>query len=215
MNIGIVRFLGTNCDYDIWQYAEGLGHNCKWLWYRDQFDPKQFDKIIIPGGFSYGDYLRSGALASQTPVMKSVIKAAQSGVDILGICNGFQILCEVGLLPGALLTNNGRRFIDKWSELDVVNESDGWRWNAQSIQLPIAHGQGRYFTDESGLKSLEDSNSIWLKYKDNPNGSVSDIAGVIKSNVAGLMPHPERAVYEWMGGTDGCRLLAKENCDVS
>ncbi len=207
MKIGILRFLGTNCDYDIWEYAKTLGHECEWLWYKDHFDPKGYDRIIIPGGFSYGDYLRSGALASRTPVMDSVKQAAQNNVPILGICNGFQILCEIGLLPGALLANDQRRFIDKWVDLEVVNDSESWNWGEKNVRMPIAHGEGRYFIDEQGLKQLEEHGGVWMRYKDNPNGSVADIAGVTQGNVAGLMPHPERAIYEWMGGTDGLKLL--------
>ena len=207
MKIGILRFLGTNCDYDIWEYAKALGHDCEWLWYKDQFNPTAYDRIIIPGGFIYGDYLRSGALASRTPVMASVKQAAQNNIPILGICNGFQILCEIGLLPGALLANNNRRFIDKWVDLEVVSENNYWSWGQQNIRLPIAHGEGRYFIDEQGLKNLEDQGGIWMRYNDNPNGSVADIAGVTQGTVAGLMPHPESAIYEWMGGTDGLKLL--------
>lgn len=207
MNIGIVRFLGTNCDYDIWEYAKALGHECEWLWYNKTFDSTKYDRIIIPGGFSYGDYLRSGALASRMPVMESVKEAAQKNIPILGICNGFQILCEVGLLPGALLKNKNQRFIDKWSALEVVNENPFWAWNCSEVKLPIAHGEGRYFIDELGYKKLVEQGEIWMRYKDNPNGSVGDIAGVSRGSVVGLMPHPERAIYSWMGGSDGLKLL--------
>lgn len=207
MKIGILRFLGTNCDYDIWEYAKALGHDCEWLWYQDNFDPTKYDRLIVPGGFSYGDYLRSGALASRTPVMESVKLAAEKDIPILGICNGFQILCEIGLLPGALLRNSQGRFIDKWVELEVVENNKYWSWDKTSLRMPIAHGEGRYFIDEQGLKELEDSGGIWLRYKDNPNGSVSNIAGVSQGSVVGLMPHPERALYEWMGGVDGRSLL--------
>ena len=207
MKIGILRFLGTNCDYDIWEYAKALGHDCEWLWYKESFDPKAYDRLIIPGGFSYGDYLRSGALASRTPVMESVKQAAKNNIPILGICNGFQILCEIGLLPGALLTNSNRRFIDKWVDLEVVSDNESWHWGEQNVRMPIAHGEGRYFIDEQGLKKLEDQGGVWMRYKDNPNGSVASIAGVTQGTVAGLMPHPERAIYEWMGGTDGLKLL--------
>ena len=160
MKIGILRFLGTNCDYDIWEYAKTLGHECEWLWYKDHCDPKGYDRIII-----------------------------------LGICNGFQILCEIGLLPGALLANDQRRFIDKWVDLEVVNDNESWNWGEKNVRMPIAHGEGRYFIDEQGLKQLEEHGGVWMRYKDNPNGSVADIAGVTQGNVAGLMPHPERAIY--------------------
>lgn len=204
--IGVVRFLGTNCDRDIWQAVEEVGAKPEWLWYEDQFDTDKYDAVILPGGFSYGDYLRSGALAAKAPVMKSVTEAANKGVPTLGICNGFQILCEVGLLPGVLLKNNGLRFIDKWVDLTVVTGNEHWGSERVSdCNIPVAHGDGCFFIDDEELKSIEDSGQVWLRYKENPNGSKFDIAGVTNKNknVAGLMPHPERAMFDWMGNSSG------------
>ncbi len=208
--IGVVRFLGTNCDRDIWQAVEMAGARPQWLWYQDHFDPSDFDGLVIPGGFSYGDYLRCGALAGKAPVMSDVKAAAEKGVPVMGICNGFQILCETGLLPGALVRNENLRFIDQWSPLKLVNECPAWRSPAPEITLPIAHGEGRFVVDEGMEKQLWDQGQVWWTYKDNPNGSVGDIAGVLNSNknVAGMMPHPERAVADWMGGIEGLAFFS-------
>ncbi len=205
--VGILRFLGTNCDRDVWQAVESVGLKPEWLWHEDHFEAKDYSALILPGGFSYGDYLRCGALAARSPVMQSLRQAVSRGVPVLGICNGFQILCESGLLPGALLPNQGGRFIDDWVELTLENSKADWAPQAvgSSIRLPIAHGDGRYFIQEEGLKRIEDQGQIWWRYKSNPNGSVADIAGVSDESgrVVGLMPHPERALWDWMGGVDG------------
>lgn len=203
--IGVVRFLGTNCDRDIWQAVEMGGAKPKWLWYQDHFDVKDVDGIIIPGGFSYGDYLRCGALAGKAPVMEDVKKAAEKGVPVMGICNGFQILCETGLLPGALVRNESLRFIDQWSSLKLQNECASWKSGKAEVTLPIAHGEGRFVIGEDGEKQLWDSGQVWWTYQDNPNGSMGDIAGVLNKTktVAGMMPHPERAVADWMGSSEG------------
>lgn len=209
--IGVVRFLGTNCDQDIFDALSGIkGLEPVWLWYEDKFDTKSIDGVVIPGGFSYGDYLRCGALASKMPVMDSVEEFANAGGKVLGICNGFQVLCERGLLPGVLMRNEKISFIDKWSTLNAISDSSAWSLKG-SFNMPIAHGEGRFFVSESDFKELEANDQIWLKYEDNPNGSVSDLAGVLSKakNVAGLMPHPERAVAKWMGGDDGKALLEK------
>ncbi len=203
--IGVVRFLGTNCDRDIWQAVEAKGYEPQWLWYENEFESSDYDAVIIPGGFSYGDYLRCGAMASKTPVMKSVVEFANSGKPVLGICNGFQVLCEVGLLPGALVRNHSGQFIDKWVVLKVENSCSHWGENVETCRLPIAHGEGCYHISEHDYKNIKDAGQVWLTYEDNPNGSVADVAGVMNAgkNVAGLMPHPERALFEWMGGQDG------------
>lgn len=204
--LGVVRFLGTNCDRDVWQAGQMVGLEPEWLWYQDRFDWQDYLAIVIPGGFSYGDYLRSGALAARAAVMSSVREAALKGVPVLGICNGFQILCESGLLPGALVRNQNLRFIDEWVGLTAVGANPHWGGESLGdLHLPIAHGDGRYFCDESTLKELEDKGQIWLQYAENPNGSVANIAGVMNKNktVAGLMPHPERAVANWMGSEEG------------
>lgn len=207
--MGVVRFLGTNCDQDVFSAVERMQVSAQWLWYKDTFDPKGFRALIIPGGFSHGDYLRCGALAAKAPIMQDIRKAADHGVPILGICNGFQILCEAGLLPGALLRNKHLKFTDKWVDLKVSNPNP--YWGGADIRLPIAHGEGRYFVEENQRANLFDNGQVWLTYADNPNGSIHDIAGVTnrQKNVAGLMPHPERAMANWMGGEDGQKILGR------
>ena len=199
--IGVLRFLGTNCDRDLYQAVEAVGLKPQWIWYQDTFDPKAYEALLIPGGFSYGDYLRSGALAAKAPAMKSLTEAARAGVPVVGVCNGFQILCEVGLLPGVLLKNQNGKFIDEWVDLEVVAASP--YTGKKKVRYPIAHGDGRYFVTEEDLKKIQDKDQVWLRYFDNPNGSTFDIAGVKQDGVYGLMPHPERALSEWMGGADG------------
>jgi phosphoribosylformylglycinamidine synthase len=209
--IGVVRFPGTNCDRDVMQMVTAKGLNSEYLWHQDRFDEGKFEALIIPGGFSYGDYLRSGALAARSPVMTSVRSFIDRGGPVLGICNGFQILTEAGLLPGALLKNKGGRFIDSWAELSVANPKNFWSKNftAGALRLPVAHGDGRFHADAETLKRLHGEGQVWLKYKTNLNGSLEDIAGVTNSTgrVAALMPHPERALFDWMGGTDGWNFL--------
>lgn len=202
--IGVLRFLGTNCDQDVWSAAQAVGMKPEWLWYQDQFNTKDYDALIVPGGFSYGDYLRSGALAAKAPAMKSVREAAKTGVPVMGICNGFQILCEMELLPGALLKNQSGKFIDEWAELEVVSKTP-YTALSERLKFPIAHGDGRYFVTDEVLKKIQDKDQIWLRYFENPNGSTFDIAGVKSEDhkVYGLMPHPERAMFDWMGGDDG------------
>jgi phosphoribosylformylglycinamidine synthase I len=204
--IGVVRFLGTNCDQDVFSAVKAAGLEPEWAWYQDQFDKDRYEALILPGGFSYGDYLRCGALAARAPVMKSVTEAARAGRPILGICNGFQILCEAGLLPGVLLRNNSLRFRDGWVDLNLVNAHSGFGGASLArVRLPIAHGEGRYFIENDQVKRLFDDGQVWWTYDKNPNGSVEDIAGVLsdKKNVAGLMPHPERAIASFMGGESG------------
>lgn len=208
MKIGIARFLGTNCDRDIWNAVESLGFTPEWLWYEDQHDLSGYSAVFIPGGFSYGDYLRCGALAARSQVMKSIKKASEKGLPVFGICNGFQILCESGLLPGALLRNENLKFIDTWVELEAKTQNPRWSFKGTK-KIPIAHGEGRYFIHEDEKKKLFDQDQVWVTYKDNPNGSIDDIAGVLNAskNVAALMPHPERAMVNWMGSDDGRTLL--------
>lgn len=209
--IGVLRFLGTNCDQDMWRAVEAVGLTPEWLWYENRFDAKDYSAFILPGGFSYGDYLRCGALAARSPVMASLREAADKGYPVLGVCNGFQVLCESGLLPGALVRNESLRFIDDWSRLELENANNFFAKNkAKSAYLPIAHGEGRFVIDASGMKALEDKGQIWWRYKNNPNGSMGDIAGVMNENknVAALMPHPERALFDWMGGQDGYNFFS-------
>lgn len=204
--VGVARFPGTNCDQDVWGAIESVGHEPHWLWHKDSFDYRRLEALVVPGGFSYGDYLRSGALAARSRVMQSIKEAASKGWPVLGICNGFQILCEAGLLPGALVKNQGQRFVDRWVRLkrETDQAQNFWPLNLE-VSLPVAHGDGRYLISEAEINVLEDKNQIWLRYADNPNGSVSDIAGVCnqEGNICALMPHPERAMENWMGGRDG------------
>lgn len=210
--IGVLRFPGTNCDRDVASWVQAKNHAFRFLWHLDQFAIQDFEALILPGGFSYGDYLRSGALAALSPAMKSVREFANHGGPVLGICNGFQILCEAQLLPGVLVQNEGRRFIDDWSELELVGPSPFFGRELkkqQKIHLPIAHGDGRFYAAEKDLRKLYEQDQVWLHYCQNPNGSLKNIAGVFneKKNVAGLMPHPERALFDWMGGVDGWGFL--------
>ncbi len=207
-NIGVVRFMGTNCDQDVFDAITESGSKAHWLWHRDQFDINSYEALVLPGGFSYGDYLRSGALAARSPVMKSVSEAAKKGMPILGICNGFQVLCEAGLLPGALVRNESGRFIDDWVNLKLQNSQSFFAKEkkvGELSRLPVAHGDGRYYASKDSLKEIFDHGQVWWTYTENPNGSLSDVAGVMnkEKNVCGLMPHPERAIFDWMGGVDG------------
>ena len=199
---GILQFPGSNCDRDVFKALKKF--HPEFLPSSHPIKIKDYQAFIVPGGFSYGDYLRAGALARFAPAMKDLIQAGQKGWPILGICNGFQILCETSLLEGALLPNKKGRFIDKWVELKVENYNSFWPAKNE-IKLPIAHGEGSYYLCPKSLRKLEDNNQVWIRYKNNPSGSVHNIAGVVnkKANVAGLMPHPERAIAEWMGGNEG------------
>ena len=212
LKVGITRFLGTNCDEDVRRWVTGLSMQPTYLWFEDRFNPDEYDMIIIPGGFSHGDYLRCGALAARTNVMKSVHEFAKKEKPILGICNGFQILCEANLLPGALLQNQDQRFKDQWVKLRVQESKSyfGRKLESkQSLKLPIAHGDGNYFASGDALKKMQDNEQIWLTYESNPNGAINDIAGITneKHNISALMPHPERALTEWMGSLDGTYFL--------
>jgi len=218
---GVVVFPGSNCDHDAF-YAlhKVLEYNVNFLWHKET-DLKESDVIILPGGFSYGDYLRTGAIARFSPIMNSVIDFANNGGYVIGICNGFQILLEAGLLPGALLQNISLKFICKDVYLSVENYESNFTKGINDktvLSLPIAHGDGNYFADESTLKELEDNNRIILTYssKDgkvsnefNPNGSLKNIAGIINKNgnVLGMMPHPERSCNPILAKTDGSLIF--------
>ena len=208
--VGIVVFPGSNCDRDMLWALEGcLGINTKFIWHESS-DISGVDSIVLPGGFSYGDYLRCGAVARFSPLINSLVDFVKTGRRVIGICNGFQILTESGFLPGALTTNKNLDFICNDCELEIITSKGSWFNSSNNkINLPIAHGEGRYFCDEDTFKELSDNDSIALRYLRNPNGSSYDIAGVInkEGNVLGLMPHPERACDSLLGGNDGLFTL--------
>lgn len=213
MRFAVVVFPGSNCDMDCVHAVEDvLQQPVKPVWHQDE-DLSPYDAIILPGGFSYGDYLRTGALARFSPVMKGVKRAAAEGKLVIGICNGFQILLEAGLLPGAMLRNDCLKFRCRLQSLSVANANTPFTGNyelGEHIQLPIAHGEGNYYCDETTLASLKKNNQIVFQYEEeNPNGSIERIAGITNrsGNVLGMMPHPERAVTPWMGSEDGVRLF--------
>ena len=212
MSIGIVVFPGSNCDRDIRWATEGcLGLKTKFLWH-ETTDLTGLEAVVLPGGFSYGDYLRCGAIARFAPVLQSIVDFVKSGGKVIGICNGFQVLTELELLPGALTRNINLQFICKDVELDVASNRTIWLKSFapnQSLTLPIAHGEGRYHCDQNTLHYLQDTDSIALTYRENPNGSINNIAGITNSNgnVLGLMPHPERACDLVTGGIDGTKIL--------
>ena len=210
--VGIVVFPGSNCDRDVaWALEACLDIKTKFLWHESS-DLNDIDSIVLPGGFSYGDYLRCGAIARFSPLINALHDFVKSGRRVLGICNGFQILTESGFLPGALVANKNLNFICDDTDLNVITSKGGWFQKLdekQNIKLPIAHGEGRYHCDQDTLKRLVDNDLIALKYNTNPNGSTFDIAGITneKGNVLGLMPHPERACDKSIGGTDGLYTL--------
>ena len=220
MNSTVIVFPGSNCDRDIATALTKLQFKNKMVWHKDSNLPKS-DLIVIPGGFSYGDYLRSGAIAAKSNILKEVIRAANSGCLILGICNGFQILIETGLLQGALLRNRNLKFISKDVYLKVINNDSKFCKNYKKnniINLNIAHNEGNYFTQKDHLKELEDKALIPFKYCDkeglindnnNPNGSMNNIAGILnnKKNILGMMPHPERMIDNLISNTDGIELF--------
>ncbi|CAI2692538.1 phosphoribosylformylglycinamidine synthase subunit PurQ [Apilactobacillus apinorum] len=212
MKFAVISFPGSNCDMDMY-YAirDSLGEDVD-LVPSDSTNLDGYDGVMIPGGFSYGDYLRSGAVARFAPVMESVKQMAEDGKPVLGVCNGFQILTEANLLPGSLQHNTSMEFISDWSKLRVQNNdtmfSDGYD-EGEVIDIPIAHGEGNYYCDDETLAQLKANNQIVFTYEDNPNGSCDNIAGVVneQGNVLGMMPHPERAVESILGGTDGLKLF--------
>lgn len=210
--VAILQFLGTNCEYDM-QYAFSLLETpTQIVWHKEKSLPKGTKLVVIPGGFSYGDYLRSGAIARFSPIMQAVIEFANSGGYVLGICNGFQILLESGLLPGAMKRNANLHFISKVSALRVVNNDNVFLSKLQKdaiVNIPIAHADGNYYIDADSLKELEAKGQILLEYVTNPNGSVRNIAGICNANknVFGLMPHPERAIEKILGEEVGLKML--------
>src|SRR5206468_5616550 len=213
MNSAVIVFPGSNCDRDMAVALEQVtGAKPAMVWHRETALPEGLDLIAVPGGFSYGDYLRSGAMAARSPVMRAVVEAAERGVSILGVCNGFQILTEAGLLPGALMRNAGLHFVCRDVPLKVENSQSAFtsRYDAgEEILIPVAHHDGNYQADAETLDRLEGEGRIAFRYTGNVNGSARQIAGVLNAagNVLGLMPHPERKIEAAHGGDDGRRLF--------
>jgi len=213
---GVVIFPGSNCDRDAFEALKLMGYQVDYIWHQET-NLKGYDLVVLPGGFSYGDYLRAGAIARFSPVMQEVVRFAKNGGKVLGICNGFQILTEAGLLPGALLRNESLRFVCKYVTVRVENTNTTFTHKIteqRPLRIPIAHGEGNYFVDDETLAELKANNQIVFRYVDehgeptpeaNPNGSRENIAGVInrEGNVLGMMPHPERAVEAILGSEDG------------
>ncbi|MCM3602833.1 phosphoribosylformylglycinamidine synthase subunit PurQ [Robertmurraya korlensis] len=212
MKFAVIVFPGSNCDIDMYHaIKDELGEEVEYVWH-DATSLDGFDAILLPGGFSYGDYLRTGAIARFSNVMQEVVKAAEAGKPVLGVCNGFQILLEAGLLPGAMRRNESLKFICKNAPLRVENNEtmfSGSYKQGETIQIPVAHGEGNYYCDEETLARLKENKQIVFTYTNNPNGSLEDIAGIMneQGNVLGMMPHPERAVDELLGGADGVKLF--------
>jgi len=212
VKIGIVVFPGSNCDHDAWYaVSQNLQQQAEFVWH-ESASLGNLDAVILPGGFSYGDYLRCGAIAKFSPVMVAVKKFAAEGGLVLGVCNGFQVLTEAGLLPGALLRNANLKFVCKPVQVEVATSNSPFTHEAkkgQRLTIPIAHGEGCYIADEKTLDQLEAEDRVTLRYIDNPNGSLRNIAGVLNAerNVMGMMPHPERVADPMMGGTDGLTIL--------
>lgn len=221
MKAGIIVFPGSNCDQDCYYVLkEIIGFDTEYIWHKDK-KLKKYDLIVIPGGFSFGDYLRCGAIASKSPIMDSIVKYGESGGLIIGICNGFQVLTEAGLLPGALMRNKNLKFIckDVTISVDCINSPfTSYYTNGEVLNIPIAHMDGNYFIDNDGLNQLKENNQIVFRYcsssgivddESNPNGSLYNIAGIINKNrnVLGMMPHPERASESQLGSFDGVHIF--------
>lgn len=212
MKFAVIVFPGSNCDVDMYHAIQDeLGEEATYVRYDEQ-SLANYDAILLPGGFSYGDYLRSGSIARFAPIMSEVVKAAEEGKPVLGVCNGFQILLEAGLLPGAMKRNKNLKFMCRPVTLVVQNNATMFTSayeNSEEITIPIAHGEGNYYCDDATLEELQSSGRIVFTYKDNPNGSIDDIAGIIneKGNVLGMMPHPERAVDHLLGSADGLKMF--------
>jgi phosphoribosylformylglycinamidine synthase len=212
MKIGVVVFPGSNCDHDAYHAATQQGHQAEFIWH-DSPSLGGVDAVILPGGFSYGDYLRCGVIAKFSPVMEAVKRFAASGGPVLGVCNGFQILTEAGLLPGALLRNQGLKFVCRDVALRVETANSPFTSayaKGDVLRVPVAHGEGCYTADMRTLDALEAEDRVVFRYLDNPNGSARDIAGILNEgrNVMGMMPHPERVCDPLLGGTDGRGVFA-------
>lgn len=213
MQTAVIVFPASNCDRDAATALETLtGKAPRMVWHKDSAIPDDVKFVVVPGGFSYGDYLRSGAIAANSPIMQDLKRKAGAGLPVLGICNGFQILTEARLLPGALMRNTGQKFVCRISKLRLANARTRFttEYDAKyDIDIPVAHHDGNYFADDETLRRVEGNGQVVFRYVDNPNGSRSDIAGIINQagNVLGMMPHPERAVDPLHGGTDGIALF--------
>ncbi|MCK4938227.1 MAG: phosphoribosylformylglycinamidine synthase I [Methanosarcinales archaeon] len=220
MKIAVLQFGGSNCDHDVhYVLTEVIGVDADLVWYKDELEG--YDGVVVPGGFSYGDYLRAGAIAARAPIMNSLRRMADKGLPVVGICNGFQILVESGLLPGALMTNRYPKFRCEWVSLRVENNTSPFTNSfkpGEVIRIPIAHMEGNYFADEHTLSGLDSQKRVAFRYVDekgnttdeaNPNGSVENIAGIIneQGNVLGMMPHPERASEQILGSEDGKKIF--------
>lgn len=213
MRVAVVRFPGSNCDADALRAVERAGGDACYVWHRDR-DLGGADAVILPGGFAYGDYLRAGAIARFSPIMAAIIAHAEAGGPLLGICNGFQVLCEAGILPGALLRNAGSRFVSRPVRIRVERTDTPFTAAYEAgdiITAPVAHGEGRYVAPADTLATLHDEGRVVFRYVDgtNPNGSTDDIAGITNAarNVVGMMPHPERVVDPALGATDGAAVF--------
>ena len=213
MKFAVIQFPGSNCDFDLlWAIRDVMQAEAEFVWHEEN-SLSGFDGVLIPGGFSYGDYLRCGAIASFSNIMPEIKRLAAEGKPVFGTCNGFQILVEAGLLPGALIQNDSLKFVSKWQNLKVNNNSKFTTVFSEDevISLPIAHGEGKYIADEQTLADLKENGQIVFTYVNgNPNGSALDIAGICnkEGNVLGMMPHPERAVESLLGGNDGQKMFA-------
>jgi phosphoribosylformylglycinamidine synthase I len=213
MKFAVIQFPGSNCDFDLlWAIRDVMQAEAEFVWHEEN-SLSGFDGVLIPGGFSYGDYLRCGAIASFSNIMPEIKRLAAEGKPVFGTCNGFQILVEAGLLPGALIQNDSLKFVSKWQNLKVNNNSKFTTVFSEDevISLPIAHGEGKYIADEQTLVDLKENGQIVFTYVNgNPNGSALDIAGICnkEGNVLGMMPHPERAVESLLGGNDGQKMFA-------
>ena len=212
MRAAVVVFPGSNCDRDMAVALKAAGADVSMVWHKDAALPDNIDLIAVPGGFSFGDYLRCGAIAAQSPISKAVVAHANRGGYVLGVCNGFQVLTETGLLPGALMRNSNLKFICKSVDLKVETSNSAFTAGYSAgdvVSYPVAHHDGNYSIDAEGLKQIEAEDRVAFRYVENPNGSVADIAGVLSENrrVLGMMPHPERAVDQGHGGIDGQALF--------
>ncbi|MBX7135489.1 MAG: phosphoribosylformylglycinamidine synthase subunit PurQ [Fimbriimonadaceae bacterium] len=219
MRVAVLRFPGSNCDQDaLFALRDDVGVRADYVWY-EETSLQGFDAVFLPGGFSYGDYLRCGAIASRAPILDAVRVEAERGMPVIGVCNGFQVLCEAGLLPGALLLNASEKFVCRNVYLRAEAKDSLWTRGVDRIlEIPIAHGEGRYICDDDTLRALESEGRVALRYVNpdgsrgeaaNPNGATADIAGVVNEagNVLGLMPHPERATKALLGSQDGMLIL--------